>query len=168
MSPALSNPFARPPAYEIVEMRADHAREAAAIHATRFARPWSDGEFQRLLSQPPVFGHVAVRTDQRGAPAVGFVLARATAGEAEILSIGVHERHERRTLGWRLMQAAIREAGRRGAEAMFLEVDETNAGAIALYRNLGFRKVGERRAYYEKSPASGHRAAALVMRLDLL
>ena len=52
------------------------------------------------------------------------------------------------------MRAAAREAQARGAEAMFLEVDETNVAATALYRRLGFRKVAERRAYYEA--AGGH------------
>ena len=97
--------------------------------------------------------------------AAGFVLARAVAGESEILSIGIDQRFEGLGLGWRLMQAAIREARMRDAEAMFLEVDEDNARARRLYEKLGFVKVGERKAYY--ADAQGVRSAALVMRRDL-
>ncbi|MNT67897.1 ribosomal-protein-alanine N-acetyltransferase [compost metagenome] len=63
------------------------------------------------------------------------------------------------------MQAAMREAGGRGGEAMFLEVDDGNEAALGLYRKLGFQKAGERPAYY--TDASGRRSSALVMRRDL-
>ena len=51
------------------------------------------------------------------------------------------------------------------AEALFLEVDETNRRRIALYRRLGFLQVGKRPRYYETPTAAA--AGALVMRRDL-
>jgi ribosomal-protein-alanine N-acetyltransferase len=62
------------------------------------------------------------------------------------------------------MQAVLREARMRGAEEIFLEVDEGNLAALRLYEKLGFAKVGERKAYYEQA---GRRSTALVMRRDL-
>ena len=53
----------------------------------------------------------------------------------------------------------------RGAETMFLEVDEGNNAALGLYRKLGFRKVAERKGYY--AAGDGQKSTALVMRLDL-
>ncbi len=87
------------------------------------------------------------------------------AGEAEILTIAVSDKVARFGLGWRLMQAALREAKGRGGEAMFLEVDDGNQAALGLYRKLGFEKAGERPAYY--TDENGRRSSALVMRRDL-
>jgi len=92
----------------------------------------------------------------------GFVLARQVAGEAEILTIAVQTKVARAGLGWRLMQAAMREAKLRGGESIFLEVDDGNAAALGLYGKLGFEKVGERRGYYKD--AKGAVSTALVMK----
>ena len=72
------------------------------------------------------------------------MLARLAAGEAEILTIAVARGHRRQGLGWRLMDAVLRELHAERAEALFLEVDETNAPAIGLYRKFGFHEVGKR------------------------
>lgn len=160
----MKNPFLRPPEFEIVEMTAADTEECAALHSDRFRRAWSEDEIHALLAQKPVYGFIARRTNAARALG-GFVLARMAAGEAEILTVAVQLRHERKALGWRLMRAAIREAHDRDAEEMFLEVDETNGAALGLYHTLGFRKVGERKAYYDD--AAGGKTAALVLRLDL-
>jgi ribosomal-protein-alanine N-acetyltransferase len=44
---------------------------------------------------------------------------------------------------------------------MFLEVEAENKAAVTLYGRLGFKKVGERPAYY--TGADGRRSSALVM-----
>ena len=59
----------------------------------------------------------------------------------------------------------LRQAANAGAQAMFLEVDEHNAPALALYRRLGFVKVGQRSGYYRRG--DGSRATAVVMRKAL-
>jgi [ribosomal protein S18]-alanine N-acetyltransferase len=154
------------PEFEILAMDASDCRRVAEVHAERFSRPWNDGEFDSLLTQENVFGYVArQRNTVFGKPVAGFVLAREVAGEAEILTIAVGTKYGRFGLGWRLMLAALHEANRRGGEAIFLEVDDTNAAALALYRKMGFQKVGERPAYYS-DPKIG-KTSALVMRRDL-
>ncbi|MEW9835491.1 ribosomal protein S18-alanine N-acetyltransferase [Mesorhizobium marinum] len=140
------------------------SRAIAAIHREDFARPWTDGEFASLLGQDAVFGYAVRETGRGGSAPVGFVLARLAAGEGEILTVAVARTHRRLGLGWRLMDAVLRELHAQRAEALFLEVDETNAAAIALYRRLGFFEVGRRPHYYE---SAGGRSGALVMRRDL-
>jgi [ribosomal protein S18]-alanine N-acetyltransferase len=156
----------KPVEFEIIAMGSADCRSVAELHSARFARPWSDGEIHALLAQSTVFGFVARQQGQSvKSSTAGFVLARLAGGEAEILSIAVKAKQARLSLGWRLMQSAIREARLRGGDALFLEVDQNNLPAIGLYAKLGFAKAGERKAYY--SDAQGNKSAALVMRLDL-
>jgi len=154
------------PFFEVVPMELGDCIDISELHGLRFPRKWSDGEFQNLLLQGNVFGFVARQTNAFfSKPLGGFVLSREVAGEAEILTVAVSEKFGRQGLGWRLMQAALREALSRGGETMFLEVEAENRAAVELYRKLGFRKVGERPAYY--AGADGRRSAALVMSRDL-
>lgn len=158
--------FSRKAEFEIVAMETLHCRPASVIHGERFARGWSDGEFHDLLGQDTVAGFVAREIGAlRRETVAGFVLARAAAGEGEILSIGVEGRFGRQGLGWRLMRAALQELHARDAETVFLEVDETNDAARQLYHKLGFEKIAERPAYY--AGPDGRKTAAHVMRLDL-
>jgi ribosomal-protein-alanine N-acetyltransferase len=150
------------PFFEIVPMEVSDCVEMSELHGQRFPRRWSDGEFQNLLLQAGVFGFVARQTNAFfSKPMGGFVLSREAAGEAEILTVAVNEKFARQGLGWRLMQAALREAAARGAETMFLEVEAANDAAVRLYRKLGFAKVGERPAYY--AGPDGKKSTALVM-----
>jgi len=90
----------------------------------------------------------------------GFVLARAAADEAEILTLAVRPSARGKGLGRVLLQAAIKKAHALGAATMFLEVGVDNPHALALYAGLGFAKVGTRKAYFEGRDA-------LVLRLPL-
>lgn len=143
----------------------EHSSALARLHREDFVRPWSEDEFADLLAQDTVFGFAVREVGNPRAGSAGFVLARLAAGEAEILSIAVERTHRQQGLGWRLMDAVLRELHRERAEALFLEVDETNAPAIALYKRLGFRQVGRRPGYYRSS--DGAASGALVMRRDL-
>jgi [ribosomal protein S18]-alanine N-acetyltransferase len=151
--------------YFIEPLRPEDSAAVAALHREDFARPWTDGEFASLLAQDAVFGFAARPVGSRGGAFAGFVLARLAADEAEILTIAVARAHRRQGLGRELMDAVLRELHRERAATLFLEVDETNAPALALYRRLGFRQVGRRPGYY--GGAGEARSGALVMRRDL-
>jgi ribosomal-protein-alanine N-acetyltransferase len=60
-----------------------------------------------------------------------------------------------------LLDLNLRRLAGLGARTVFLEVDENNAPARALYRRAGFADVGRRKSYYQSG------ANALVLRRDL-
>ncbi len=127
----------------------------AALHARCFAvpRPWTAAEVAALLADPLVF--LLAEGD------AGFLVGRAVAGEAEILTLAVAPEARRRGLGRRLVARFVTQARARGAAEAFLEVAAGNAGALALYRAAGFAETGRRRAYY----ADGTDALVLRRRL---
>jgi ribosomal-protein-alanine N-acetyltransferase len=75
-------------------------------------------------------------------------LARAAAGEAEILTLAVMPPARGQGLGRALLQSAAAHAASLGAASVFLEVGADNPAALALYASLGFDRVGQRKAYY--------------------
>jgi ribosomal-protein-alanine N-acetyltransferase len=141
----------------------DRAESCAAIHAESFAHPWSPAEFETLLSSKATIGAGAI--DAASNELRGFALSRLAADEAEILTIAVHGRHRSRGIGRALMIDTLSRLAVLHVRSLFLEVEQTNRAAIALYSRMGFREVGQRRGYYQKQ--HGPAAAALVLRKDL-
>jgi ribosomal protein S18 acetylase RimI-like enzyme len=61
-------------------------------------------------------------------------------GVYELTKMGVTEKHQGLGLGRRLIEAAINEFKRRGAQTLFLETNSKLQPAIALYRSVGFEQ----------------------------
>ncbi|WP_135449599.1 MULTISPECIES: ribosomal protein S18-alanine N-acetyltransferase [Tabrizicola] len=128
----------------------------AALHARCFTtpRPWGEAEFAAFLNDPLAF--LLVEGD------AGFLLGRAVAGEAELLTLAVAPEARRRGLGQRLVSRFLYQARLRGAETAFLEVAADNDPARALYARAGFTEAGRRRSYYHAP--DGVAVDALVLR----
>ena len=159
----------RPPAVVIEGARPRDAEAVAAMHAECFSRGWSEHEIATLMERPGV-SILLARGEGRGRSApLGFLILRRDGfgpeAEAEIVTVGVPPRARRRGVGDRLMRAAIRECQGDRIGRLLLEVDGANRAAVALYRRLGFRQVGERKAYYRQGETPP--ADALVMALAL-
>ena len=139
---------------------ADLAAGFAAIHAEAFAgpheTPWNAAAFADLLTQAGVFS-VCGRD--------GFILMRAVADEAEILTLAVRPAARRAGEGGRLVREGLAGARELGATRVFLEVAEDNAAARALYEKAGFTEAGRRPGYY--AGAGGARRDALLLALNL-
>jgi ribosomal-protein-alanine N-acetyltransferase len=139
------------------EARPADAAAIAALHKASFQRGWGEEEVYSLLIDKNVFAHRAMI----GRVMAGFILSRLTAGEAEILSVAIAPKQRGRGLSRPLLDLNLRRLAGLGARTVFLEVDENNAPARALYRRAGFADVGRRKSYYQSG------ANALVLRRDL-
>lgn len=133
----------------------------SSLHGASFAERWSTQSIEGLLDSAGVFAAAAYN----GSELWGFVIARAAADEAEILTLAVQERARRRGAGRALVIAAAQQAEERGAHVLFLEVGRANVPARGLYEALGFRVVGERKGYYRDT--EGKPKDALTLRTDL-
>ena len=132
------------------------AARLAALHATAFAAPWDAGAFEALLDQAGVF---ALEVGE------GFILLRAVADEAEILTLAVQPTARRHGLGAHLVEQGGAVAAARGATRLFLEVADDNAAALALYARAGFSEAGRRPGYYARP--DGTRRDALILARNL-
>jgi [ribosomal protein S18]-alanine N-acetyltransferase len=144
-------------------LRVDRAKECAAIHAGAFAHSWSAAEIAAMLASGSTIGSAAL--DPVTSRLRGFAISRLAADEAEILTIAVARAWRGRGVGRDLLREHLSRATLSGARMIFLEVDEANAAAIALYSRFGFVTVGRREGYYRKP--GGKPASALTMRKDL-
>ncbi len=133
----------------------------ARLHAAAFTTPapWRAESFTALLAEPSVFALASPC-------ARAFVLGRALAGEAELLTLATHPDARRAGLARALLQRFEAEARARGAAEAFLEVAETNRAARALYAQAGWREVGRRPGYYRES-ATKAPVTALILRKTL-
>lgn len=134
----------------------DLSQALADLHSEAFDAPWSAAAFAELLGQSGVILEGA--TD-------GFILIRAVADEAEILTLAVRPSARRQGLGARLVRAAAERAAAAGAVRMFLEVAEDNGPARALYGALGFEPAGRRPRYYSRADGPAVDALLLVRNL---
>lgn len=105
---------------------------------------YSAGELRRFLRLPSVQTLVA---ELKGRVA-GFITGYLRGGVARIVTVDVDPDCRRQGLGKRLMEEWISRLLRAGAREVRLEVDVGNDGAIAFYRNLGFRKLRRLENYY--------------------
>ena len=128
---------------------------------SKTAAHWSAREYDALFS-PDAPERVAVVAVQELGVIAGFVVARCGAQEWEIENVVVDERVRRRGVGRLLMQHVLRRAQERGSADVFLEVRESNAGARALYKRLGFHELGRRPRYYHDPEED-----AVVLRVSL-
>jgi ribosomal-protein-alanine N-acetyltransferase len=131
-------------------------------HQGGFARGWSVTECEALLADRSVCADGARARNGRIAAAA---LSRRAGDEAEVLVVLVDPALRGLGVGHRLMDGHLTNLMRSGVRRVFLEVDENNVPARALYARLGFIEAGRRPGYYPKP--DGSRATALVLRRDL-
>lgn len=128
----------------------------AGLHAACFEERWDAAALAALLAMPGAHAFLAAAA----AEPLGFVILRAAADEAEIISIGVRPAARRAGIGRRLLEAAEAAAAASGADRLFLEVAADNFGAFGLYSSCGFVEIGQRLNYYRRTEGTMH---ALVL-----
>ncbi|HVY33447.1 MAG TPA: GNAT family N-acetyltransferase [Caulobacteraceae bacterium] len=141
----------------LITLTAERAPDMAALHALAFETPWDAPAISALLAGPGVFA-LAV---EGGGRLEAFILMRAIAGEAEILTLATAPGFRRRGLARALLDAGLKLSAQAGAEKVFLEVAHDNRAAIDLYQDCDFRPTGRRPAYYARR--SGPPADAIVL-----
>ncbi|MHB9025812.1 MAG: ribosomal protein S18-alanine N-acetyltransferase [Armatimonadota bacterium] len=129
-----------------------------SLERLSFTTPWDVASYYTELANPNAY-YLVARADSR---IVGFGGMWVVGDEAHVVTLAVHPEVRRRGIGRRVMHALVREARRRGARTVTLEVRVGNEAAQQLYCALGFRAIAYRRNYY---PDTGEDAAVMALEL---
>jgi ribosomal-protein-alanine acetyltransferase len=121
-------------------------------HAATAAH-WSLQQYETAFSAEAPSRVVLILEEEAGVQA--FIAGRALGEEWEIESIAVAGPARRRGLGTRLLGEFVDLARSQGAEAIFLEVRESNLAARRLYEKWAFVESGRRKCYYREPEEDG-------------
>ena len=136
----------------------DDVAELAELERACFSDPWTEAGIRETLQYETARAFIA-RNSSR---IVGYVLARISGKEGEILDLAVLPEVRRQGIARKLLAHTWCALDLAGVKEVYLEVRASNAPAIELYRGEGFRPVGIRQRYY-RNPAED----ALVLRAVL-
>jgi [ribosomal protein S18]-alanine N-acetyltransferase len=143
----------------IRRMRKADVGAVFAIELSTFSVPWPESSFHHELDENPTARYLVAEND------FGEVIAYAGAWmifeEAHITNIAVRADWRGQGVGEELTRALIQYAANLGVKYMTLEVRKSNGIAQAMYRKLGFEKLGVRKQYY-----SDNQEDALLMVLQ--
>ena len=140
----------------IVPIEAAHVPQIAALERQNFSAPWDENSLLSELNNPLALWLVALDGDT----VAGYIGSQSVLGESDMMNLAVAPAYRRQGVGKALVEALLWELSEDN-HCLTLEVRASNAPAIALYDNLGFRQVGRRPNYYRFPPED-----ALILRKD--
>ena len=141
---------------KIVPMEAAHVPQIAAMERQNFSAPWDETSLLSELNNPLSLWLVALDGDR----VAGYIGSQSVLGESDMMNLAVDPAWRRQGVGKALVERLLWELAEDN-HCLTLEVRASNAAAIALYENLGFRQVGRRPKYYLSPPED-----ALILRKD--
>lgn len=84
---------------------------------------------------------------------IGFAGIKIILDEADVMNIVIKKIYRNQGVGTLLLHEIILLCKKLNLNSISLEVNEINSSAIHLYENFGFKKVGNRKNYYNGSNA---------------
>nr|WP_319489826.1 ribosomal protein S18-alanine N-acetyltransferase [uncultured Caproiciproducens sp.] len=129
---------------KIVPMNEEHLDALVKIDTLCFSSPWTREGLEAELSSDTACFAAA----QRDGETVGCAGMHCICGECYIDKVCVHPACRRQGIARALVQYLTDYAIRNHAEFITLEVRQSNAAAIALYKGLAFEPVAVRKNFY--------------------
>lgn len=133
--------------YTITLMTYDDVPQVAAIERQCFPDPWSERMLREHLDNQCAAALAARGED---GTILGYGGLLVVLDEGYITNIAVAESCRRKGLGRAMLSALIDHCRESGASFLTLEVRQSNAPAIALYKSMGFLPEGRRKNFYRQ------------------
>lgn len=126
-------------------MSLDDLPEIFLIEHASYPKPWSERMFRQEFEN--ALG--IQRAWREGGRLLGYIFAWIIFDDLHINNIAVAPEARRRGIGLALIHAVFDTAREKGAKRASLEVRSLNETARAMYEKLGFRRIADRKGYYE-------------------
>lgn len=127
-------------------MKPEDLEKVCQIERENFSLPWSEKSFQDSMERDDTVFLTAFVNDK----IAGYLGCYCIAGVGEITNVAVDSSMRRKGIAARLMETLFEEGKKLQTEEFFLEVRESNTGAVAFYTQMGFVTEGIRKNFYEK------------------
>jgi ribosomal-protein-alanine N-acetyltransferase len=114
------------------------------IESRCFERPWNTSQISEELVHPD---SVVFMAYESGRPA-GYVMFRCEPDSNELMKIAVLPEFRKTGIASVLYDEGEKIVLAKNSKDIFLEVEETNRGAIRLYSKKGFVEISRRKNYY--------------------
>lgn len=144
--------------FTVLRAEKRHLSGIARLEELCFAHPWTEKGLETLTGGDGV-AFCALTEDGQVVSYAGMVFSL---DEGEITDIATHPDFRRAGLARAVTEALFGFCAEKGIKKIFLEVRESNVGAIALYTSLGFGAVGKRPNFY-RTPTE----AAIIMTKEI-
>ena len=145
-----------------VELRRLELRDLNAIEEierSAYPTPWSRSMFASELAKPSSLCLGAFEPETGSL--IGYLIISRYVDAWHVMNVAVAPGHRRQGIASLLLNRLFELTAGRSRRGYTLEVRVSNAGAIKLYEELGFRARGVRRGYY-----TDNREDALIMWKD--
>jgi len=141
--------------YEIRRCEREDLAVVIDINTRTLPEHYSDFFYQEILAEFPETFLVA----EQAGTIVGYIMCRMEYGfsqvkrlglarKGHVVSVAVLEEHRRKGIATKLIQLAQEEMRKKAANESYLEVRVSNANAVQLYEELGYKVTGRLEAYY--------------------
>jgi len=125
-----------------------------------FAEKWSKQSFLDVMQSG-----FNLYVCQQAAQLTGYILSQDILDEVHIMQVAVAPSYQRQGIAKALSLQLLDD--KQDYQLVLLEVRAANLAAQALYAQLGFTKIGRRKAYYVPATKGEKREDAIVMQLRL-
>ncbi len=129
---------------KLIRMEKGHCEILAELEKLCFPHPWSQKSLEDETQNPYAYFVTAVDEEK----ILGYGGMHCSHHECYVDNIAVFGHHRKKGVGTAIVEELIREAQRRDAEFISLEVRPSNRAAVSLYSRLGFLEEGRRRNFY--------------------
>ena len=119
------------------------------LDSISFSLPWTQRSLSYEVSQNAGARTWVAEIEQTEVKRViGMMVLWLVLDEAHIATLAVHPDFRRRGVARAIMITALNKAFHEGARSSYLEVRAGNQAALQMYKELGYKVVGNRNRYY--------------------